>query len=205
MKVIIATHNPGKFSELEQMLAVEKITYLPPTDIEDVEETGQTYVENAILKARTTAKISGRPAIGDDSGLEIFALNSEPGIRSARYAGEDATDAEKRQYILDLMDGVEDRQARFVCSLAFVDPHHLALPTVFTGVVYGSIISEAVGEADPGLQYDSIFYYPPFGETFANVKKWRKNRASHRADACFQMAHYLNGLMRGYNKGFGNL
>lgn len=207
MKVVIATHNYGKFYELQYLLKVEGIQYIPLSDfnIGEIEETGETYIENAIIKARTTAKLTGLPAVGDDSGLEIFALEGYPGIKSARCAGEEASDADKKQHILDSMDRVPDRNARFICTLAFVDPYHISLPSVFTGTSNGQIISKPVGDADKGLQYDSIFFYRPINTTFADAPKWLKNRISHRAKASGMMAKYLDGVLRGENDGFGNL
>jgi len=207
MKVVIATENAGKFSELKEMLSVYSIEYVPSWSFvcHEPEETGSTYIENAILKAKSIAIQTGLPTIADDSGLEIAALMGYPGIASARCIGPEATGEEKIQYMLNLMEEETNKEAMFVCSLAFIDPLHLTLPSVFTGVVEGTILTSPVGRYDTGLQYDSIFYYPPFDTTFANVGKWRKNRVSHRAHACFQMVHYLDGMMRGYNHGFGNL
>lgn len=208
MRVVIATRNPGKFEELSKMLETPGIEYvsLIEFDIEDIEEPGESYIENAIIKARKTTEMVGLPAIGDDSGLEITALEGYPGIKSARCAGQSASDDDKVRHIMGLMDGQKNRDARFICSLAFViHSRCLALPSVFTGIVEGQILTGPVGEASPGLQYDSLFYYNDFGTTFADVEKEEKNRVSHRAKACFHMAHYLNGLVRGYNRGFANI
>jgi XTP/dITP diphosphohydrolase len=206
MKVVIATNNSGKYLELKDLLAVSGIEYvsLADYDIADIEEPGQTYLENAIIKARTVAKLTGLPSVGDDSGLEIAALEGYPGIKSARCAGEGASDVEKREHILSLMYKSTDDNARFICTLAFVHPDHLSLPTVFTGIAKGIIISKPVGDADKGLQYDSIFFYPPIGTTFANTPKWLKNRVSHRAKASAMMAKYLDGVLKEEFNGFGN-
>jgi XTP/dITP diphosphohydrolase len=207
MKIVIATGNPGKFKELQEMLSVPFVEYVMASEFttEEPEEIGETYVDNAIVKAKFFATKTGLPAIADDSGLEIVAMGGYPGIISARCAGDNATGDEKVKHILNIMRNEKNRDAMFVCSLAFVHPLHLTIPSTFTGIVEGTILYSPVGKADEGLQYDSIFYYSPFGTTFADVEKWKKNRASHRASACFHMAHYIDGMMRGYNRGFGNL
>ena len=207
MRIVIATSNVGKFEEFQSLLRLDGIHYQRISEFEanKIKETGSTYIENAIIKATTISKINNMPTIADDSGLEICTLNGYPGVRSTRCAGEFATDEEKRWHILEEMAGKRDRRARFICAMAFVHPDHLSTPTVFTGIAEGEILSQAVGDAGKGLQYDSIFYYPQFGTTFANVPKSLKNSVSHRGKAAAMMRKYLEGVLKGENSGFGNI
>lgn len=207
MKIVIATNNSGKFNELKQMLDTPSVEFLPMSDfkIDSPEETGLSYVENAIIKARYVAEKVDMLAIADDSGLEINALNGFPGIKSARCAGDDATDEQKRNYILNRMKKEHDGTAVFICSLAFVDPSYTAIPSIFTGIADGEILEEPHGLSRPGLQYDSIFYYEPLKCTFAEMPEDVKNKVSHRADACALVREYINGIIKGRYLGFGNI
>jgi XTP/dITP diphosphohydrolase len=194
MQIVLATNNSGKFQELSQLLKVEGVEYV--SNYLEIEETGKTFVENAVLKATATAKETGLPAIADDSGLEIYALGGFPGLHSARCAGDGASDEAKTYYVLGKMDGVKDRKARFVSVIAFVRPEAPQIPTFFTGYCEGKITREPRGKASPGLQYDSIFYYPPFRKTLAEVSKEEKNTVSHRFKASQGMQFYLKSVVQ---------
>jgi XTP/dITP diphosphohydrolase len=198
MIVVFATHNRDKFYELEQLFEVEGIEYIPAAvfDIDEIEETGKTFKENAILKARCVAEQTGYLAIGDDSGMELPALGGYPGLFSARCAGENATDEDRRQHILQKMAGIEDRRVSFVCALALVRPDDLDHPICFTGQCHGELLNEARGEADEGLQYDSLFYDLDLRKTFAEIPKEHKHLLSHRGRAANQMKTYLVEVMK---------
>jgi len=197
MDIILATHNVGKFEELNMLLGVEGISFLPLSDFDtkEIEETGETFIENAILKAHTVAMATGLPAIADDSGLEIYALNGFPGLHSARCAGDGVSDEAKVYYVLGKMDGIKDRRARFVSAVALVKAEHPNLPTFFTGYCEGDLLTAPRGKASPGLQYDSIFLHPEFNKTLAEVSKEEKNKVSHRFHATRSMKAYLKTMV----------
>jgi len=196
MKIVLATKNPGKYKELFQMLQMDGIEYVPISsfDIEDIEETGSTFIENALLKAKYASEKTGLPAIADDSGMELPVLNNFPGIYSARCAGENATDEEKRQFILKKMENIADRRVRFVCAIVFVNPK-TKLPTYFQETCEGELLTSSRGEADINIQYDSLFYFPEFEMTFAEMTKEMKNKVSHRGKACKAMRSCLKELV----------
>lgn len=183
-KLLIATNNPGKLAEYRELLSGLPVELTSPAQEGihlEVEETGSSFEENAVLKARAYAKASGLPTLADDSGLEVMALHGEPGIRSSRYAGPTATDADRCQFLLKQLEGVppEQRQARFRCVIAIATPRG-ALRTV-QGRVTGYITSEPRGEH--GFGYDPLFYLPRYDKTMAELEPETKNRISHRADA----------------------
>lgn len=185
MRVVLATNNPGKLRELRELLAPLSIEVLPQAEFtkESVEETGLSFVENAILKARHAAKHSGLPAIADDSGLEVDVLHGAPGIYSARYAGESATDEAN---LLKLVEAVRDvpleqRTARYRCALAFMRWEHDPAPIVCQASWEGRIIDVPRGTG--GFGYDPIFELPERGVTAAELSGDEKNRVSHRGRA----------------------
>jgi len=192
MKLVLGSRNPGKLVELKELFNIEGLELVPITDfnVPDVEETGSTFASNAVLKARYAAVKTGIPAIADDSGMEIYVLNDFPGIYSARCAGEDATDEEKKNFILEKMKGIQDRKARFVCVMAYCEPDN-NIPTYFTGTVEGEILTFALGKSKPNLQYDSIFYYEPAKQSFAMMPEDEKNKVSHRSRASKSMRKFL--------------
>lgn len=188
--IILASNNKNKIKEISEQLEKFKIKIISQKeagyDIE-VEETGKTFEENAIIKAEAINKISGIPVIADDSGLEIDALNGEPGVYSARYAGPNATDRDKIEKILNLLKGVEDhkRTARFKCVICYIDKN--TEKHIFEGVCEGNIAQEPRGEGTFG--YDPIFIY---GEkTFAEMPLEEKNKVSHRGIAVEKLVDYL--------------
>ena len=195
-KVVLATGNPGKVRELADLLAAFGLDIVAQTElgVESAEETGLTFIENAILKARHAAEITGLPAIADDSGLAVDALGGAPGIYSARYAGEDASDQQNLEKLLVALENVPDgqRQAQFHCVLVYV--RHAADPTplVFHGSWDGEIIRSAAGEG--GFGYDPIFYVPELGKTAAELSKSEKQAVSHRGKA---LALLLDAMKNG--------
>jgi XTP/dITP diphosphohydrolase len=172
--LLIATHNQAKLEEIRAILGDTPFRLISLADIGisyDVEETGLTYHENAQLKAQAYCQLSGLPTIADDSGLEIAALNGEPGIYSARYAGPTATPEQQVAYVLDKMRTVsaDQRSARFMSVLAYCEPSNTT-PTFFEGFIDGTIINEPRGTIKKGVPYCSIFYWPEVNKTLAELK-----------------------------------
>lgn len=184
-KVVLATGNPGKVRELADLLAAFGLDIVAQTElgVESAEETGLTFIENAILKARHAAQITGLPAIADDSGLAVDALGGAPGIYSARYAGLDASDQQNLDKLLVALDEVPDgeRQAQFHCVLVYVRHAEDPVPLVFHGSWDGEITRAAVGAG--GFGYDPIFYVPELGKTAGELSKDEKRAVSHRGKA----------------------
>lgn len=184
-KVILATANQGKVREMSDVLNGFGFDVIAQTElgIESPEETGLTFVENAILKARYAAKISGLPAIADDSGLVVKALDGAPGLYSARYAGSDADDGQNRQKLLRDLAHIptEQRQAKFVSCIVFLQHAADPSPIIAEGECRGLILFEEKGEN--GFGYDSLFYSPDKGCTFAELETVEKKKISHRAQA----------------------
>lgn len=194
-KLLVATNNPGKVREYEALLKGLPLTLTYPAqegiDIE-VEETGRTFAENARLKAVAYARASGLLTLADDSGLEVDALGGEPGTRSARYAGQGASDEDRYRLLLSKLEGVpwEQRMARFRCVIAVATPQgevHTA-----EGTCEGVIAFEPKGEH--GFGYDPVFYVPEHGQTMAELEPEVKNRISHRARAAEGMQRILQEL-----------
>ena len=183
-KLLIATHNAGKLNELKGLFAKVPLQLLSLTDqgIEkDVEETGSTMEENATLKAQTYANLCGLPTLADDSGLEVAALGGDPGVFSARYAGEGATDAQRIALLHYNLRNIPQEQwnARFRCVIAIVWP---PLPIeLYTGICHGMIINPPRGEN--GFGYDPIFLFPKLKKTMAELSIHEKNVLSHRGVA----------------------
>lgn len=185
MKVILASHNPHKLQELSQILTPLGIELVLESqlglDIE-VEETGTTFEENSRLKAEAVMKASGLPALADDSGLAVDALNGEPGVYSARYGFDERLDDRGRtRLLLKNMEAVPEgkRTAKFVCVITLLYPDGRMLQA--RGEAPGEILRAPAGEG--GFGYDPVFYYPPLGGTFAEIPAEEKNRVSHRARA----------------------
>ena len=183
MKLVLATHNDGKILEMQYALkdiSVDVITLKDFPYIDEIPETGQTLLENAFIKAKTVFNETGLPSLADDTGLEIDALSGEPGVYSARYAGENASYLDNCAKVLSKLDGVrpEDRTARFRTIIAFVGKDK---KFHCEGNVNGLIIDEMIGHN--GFGYDPIFYYPKLEKTFAELKKDEKNSISHRGKA----------------------
>ena len=192
-QIVLASGNQGKLREFQHLLANLNIDMLPQSqfNVDSVEETGLTFVENAILKARHAAKISGLPAIADDSGIEVDALNGQPGIYSARYAGEEASDAENNAKLLKNLEGLQEAQrtARFHCVLVYLRHGDDPTPLVCHGAWEGRILEAPSG--DHGFGYDPLFYVPSEGCSTADLPKDVKNSISHRAIAMAKLAEQL--------------
>lgn len=183
MQIVLATHNRGKMEEMSAILGhlpVELLALDAFPEIGDIPETGNTLKENAFIKAETVHRLTGLPALADDTGLEVDALNGAPGIYSARYAGADATFDDNCQKMLKELHGipVEKRTARFRTVIAFVNGGEKEW---VEGVAEGRIIEEKRGIG--GFGYDPIFYYPPLRKTFAELDSVEKNSISHRGKA----------------------
>lgn len=191
--IVLATGNQGKVNELASLLAAHQITIKPQSDfnVGDVEETGTTFVENAIIKARHAAKITGCAAIADDSGLEVDALNGAPGVYSARYAGVNASDDDNTNKLLAKMEQVPEhlRSARFHCVLVFMRHESDPTPIICHGVWEGSIGREKIGEQ--GFGYDPVFWQAEQQMTSAQLPRQLKNTLSHRGQALAQLVPQL--------------
>lgn len=194
MKVVLASGNKGKLNEFNQLLAPLDIEVLPQSEfnVSSVEETGLTFIENAILKARHASEISGLPAIADDSGLEVDALKGAPGIYSARYSGEDANDTANNQKLLNELNGVktEDRTARFQCVLVYLEHPADPTPIVCQGSWEGVILEAPTG--DQGFGYDPLFWVPSKQCSSAELDRDEKNRLSHRGKALSELIKRLS-------------
>lgn len=182
MRIIAATKNKGKIKELEAILGNLNITIVSSEEIGldvDVEETGDTFEKNALIKARAIAMMCDEPVLADDSGLCVDALDGRPGVYSARYAGENATDAEKMQKVLEELGETKNRKAQFVSVVALIFPDGDEITA--EGTVSGTITHEPIG--DGGFGYDPIFYSDELKKTFAQATEEEKNKISHRARA----------------------
>ncbi|MCQ3829813.1 RdgB/HAM1 family non-canonical purine NTP pyrophosphatase [Microbulbifer elongatus] len=182
-KIVLASGNAGKLKEFSQLFSGWQIAVLPQSDFlqEEAEETGLSFIENALIKARHASAASGLPALADDSGLAVDALDGAPGIYSARYAGAGASDADNNQKLLAALDGVpmEKRGASFHCALAFVRSAEDPVPLVCTARWSGHILTRPAG--DQGFGYDPLFYVASEKLTSAQLPREVKNRLSHRA------------------------
>ncbi len=191
--IVLATGNKGKVKELANLLSEHNLKIIPQSDfnVSDAEETGTTFIENAIIKARHAAQITGLPAIADDSGLEVDALAGAPGVYSARYAGEQASDDDNINKLLDALKDVPDaqRSARFHCVLVYMRSATDPTPIICHGSWEGSIIREKLGEQ--GFGYDPIFWQDALQLTSAQLPREIKNQLSHRGKALKQLAQQL--------------
>ncbi|HIQ52460.1 MAG TPA: RdgB/HAM1 family non-canonical purine NTP pyrophosphatase [Pseudomonas pachastrellae] len=193
-ELVLASNNKGKLAELQAMLG-DSITVRPQSDFTDIEaeETGLTFVENALIKARHAASVSGLPALADDSGLAVDALGGAPGIYSARYAGG-AGDAANNAKLLDALKDVPDaeRGAQFICALALLRHAEDPIPLICEGAWEGRILHAASGEH--GFGYDPLFWVPERDCSSAELSPQEKNQLSHRARAMAQLRQRL-GLL----------
>lgn len=196
-QIVLATGNPGKVAEFNQMFNQFGIEFKAQKEfnVPEADETGLTFIENAILKARNAAKHTGLPAIADDSGIEVDYLKGAPGIYSARYAGKDATDKDNLNKLLAALVGVptEQRTARFQCVLVYLRHADDPTPIVCQGSWQGIITEQASGES--GFGYDPIFYVPERNCTSAELAKQDKNQISHRAKALAQLVKQMEQLI----------
>ena len=195
--LVIATRNPGKRREFAELFAglpidLQDLSSFPDAPI--VEERHDTYLANAHDKALTIGRFTGLPALADDSGLEVDALGGQPGVRSARYAGNSASDRDNIDLLLRTLHGTPDaeRSARFRCVIVVALPNGDTLQS--EGVCEGRIARQASGMS--GFGYDPVFYYPPAKSTFAELAGAEKNRVSHRARACQRLRPQLLDFLR---------
>lgn len=196
-KVVIASNNPGKIEEIETLLVGLPLELIPQKNfsIPDVDETGGTFVENAIIKARHACKISGLPALADDSGLAVDVLDGAPGVYSARYAGPHAKDSNLIAKLLAELKGVppEERTACFHCVICLMEHPNDPAPLICHGIWEGVIAMEPIGKY--GFGYDPIFYVPEFACTAAEMDRFEKNKISHRGQALSEFSQILHDVM----------
>ena len=193
--IVIATTNQGKLDEFRELLKDQPIEILSLADfgpIPEVVEDGETFDDNAYKKALFTAKVLGIPAIADDSGLTVDALDGKPGVHSARFAGEDASDQDNIDKLLQDMDGESNRKAAFQCVLSLAVPSGPAL--TYEGQCDGEILTKQVGNG--GFGYDPIFFSPELGKTFAEADMEEKNRISHRGKALIEMKGEFTNVLK---------
>ncbi len=197
MQIVLASHNLGKIKEIKALLAGLPITLISQSElnIAEVPETGTTFVENALIKARHAAGIARLPAIADDSGLAIDALKGAPGIYSARYAGENASDQERINKVLMQLSHVPEQQrtAHYHCAIVLVRSVEDPLPIVCEGIWSGTLLHKPQG--DHGFGYDPIFYVPEQGCSAAELDRDLKNQISHRGLAMNQFRTLLMAEM----------
>lgn len=190
--LLLATHNRHKTREFAEILGGDFVVS-DLTDLRgavEIEETGKSFEENAILKAMTAARVSSSWVVADDSGLEVDALRGAPGIFSARYAGLGANDAQNLRKLLEELGSISERKARFRCALALVENGNRLV--VFHGILEGAIAESARGK--DGFGYDPIFIPTGYEKTLAELERTEKNKISHRAEAVLQLRHHLNRL-----------
>lgn len=192
-QVVVASGNPGKLVEIREVLPESDVELIAQSalGIGPAAETGETFIENALLKARHAAREAGLPAIADDSGLEVEALGGRPGVRSARYAGEGATDDDNVARLLADLEGVRgtERQARFRCVAVRVDADG-GDPLIAEGAWQGVILTERRGSG--GFGYDPVFFDPLLGKSAAELPAEEKNRVSHRGKAFRELARLIS-------------
>ncbi|MEL0635176.1 RdgB/HAM1 family non-canonical purine NTP pyrophosphatase [Marinomonas sp. TI.3.20] len=187
--IVLASNNAGKITEFNALLSGLGFDVKPQDDFDvpEADETGLTFIENAILKARNACAHTGLPALADDSGIEVDFLNGAPGIYSARFAGDHGNNAANNTLLLKKLEGVDEqkRTARFHCVLAYLRHKDDPIPLVFHGVWEGRILTSTEGLE--GFGYDPLFYVPECGCSAASLPKEVKNQISHRAKALKQL------------------
>jgi XTP/dITP diphosphohydrolase len=197
-KIVLASNNAGKVAEIKSLLRDLPIALLPQSDLNvpEVPETGHSFIENATIKAQHAAQLTQLPALADDSGLAIDALDGAPGIYSARYAGENATDDDRIKKVLNaLKDTADDqRSAQFHCAIVLVCPDHQTPPLICHGVWSGTILHEARGHQ--GFGYDPIFYVPSEQCSAAELAPQLKNQISHRGLALAQLRQKIDAFLK---------
>lgn len=197
LPIVLATNNIGKLQEFGEILGDTHLSIIPQSDlgVPEIEETGLSFVENAILKARNASQHSGLPALADDSGLEVDILNGAPGIHSARYAGNETTKANDEENCKKLLSDLiatseEERTARFQCVLVLLKHAHDPSPLICQGTWKGRILLAASGKN--GFGYDPLFYVPSHGCSAAELTPIIKNQISHRAQAVAKLIRRLS-------------
>lgn len=192
--ITLATSNRGKIAEFEALLAPMTCVPQQHFHITEAEECGLSFIENAIIKARHASKLSAQPALADDSGLVVDALNGRPGIYSARFASEHASDQENIEHLLNELNETPAhlRQAYFYCAIAFVKHADDPTPLVATGLLHGVITHKPSGTH--GFGYDPVFLLPQYQQTLAELPATEKNKISHRAQALQQLFQLINNI-----------
>ena len=184
-RIVLASNNPGKVREINQLLAKQEIQVIPQReyDVPEAKETGLTFVENALIKARNAARHSGRPAIADDSGIEVDALQGAPGVYSARFAGPGSSDDDNNRRLLEALQNIppESRSARFQCVMVYLRHAKDPTPLICQGTWEGQILEAPRGAG--GFGYDPLFLVTGQGCTSAELPPEEKNRLSHRGQA----------------------
>ena len=195
MKIVIATFNEGKFREFKDLFSNSsfEILSLKVFTTQDIDETGSSYEENAMIKAKKASELSNYPSLGDDSGLEVKLLNNDPGLFSARYSGKNATDETNIKKLLKETKNLENTKAKFVSTLAFYDPQK-ELELFSFGELEGEIIKEHKG--DKAFGYDPIFKIKNSSQTLAEVSFKERMKISHRAKSSQEMLKHLNRLYK---------
>ena len=190
-KIVMATSNPGKIREIARMLDGLGVEVVAQSEygVDDADETGTTFAENSLIKARHAAAATGLPAIADDSGLTVDARDGAPGVYSARYSGPDADDRKNNEKLLAELEGVADRRAAFRCVATYVEPD-AAAPLVAEGVWRGEILEAPRG--DGGFGYDPLFLVPECAVSSAELPAEEKNARSHRGQALKKLVEMLN-------------
>jgi XTP/dITP diphosphohydrolase len=195
-ELVLASSNKGKIAEIQAILRDQNIQVLAQSQLNilDADETASTFIENAIIKARHAASISKLPAISDDSGLEVDALNGEPGVYSARYAGEPSDDRRNTAKLLRELENVPEglRTARFHCVMVFIAHANDPAPLIGHGIWQGQISLKQTGEN--GFGYDPVFYIPEQGCTSAELETGIKNQISHRAQALSRLMPQISAF-----------
>lgn len=192
MEIAAATNNSGKAREFAEILGDLGISVLTMKDLGieiEIEETGKTFAENAMIKAKALSKLCDLPVLADDSGLCVNALDGAPGLYSARFAGEGASDSELRAKLKKAMEGETDRSAFFISSVVMLFPDGKSITA--EGRVYGTILDEERGSG--GFGYDALFYCDEIGKTFAEAEPLEKDRVSHRGRALTELYKKLKG------------
>ena len=195
-QVVLASENPGKLREMNELLNSLDIEVLPQSHfaVPEVAETGLSFVENSIIKARNAALHTNLPAIADDSGLEVDVLAGAPGIFSARYAGDSASDEENLELLIEMVKGTNEERpaARFQCSIVFLRNAEDAMPIIAQGTWNGHIVTTPKG--DSGFGYDPVFYVPTHLCTSAELEPAEKNKISHRGQAMQELIDKLSAI-----------
>jgi len=195
-EIVLASNNQGKAREINALLDSTRFNAISQSDfnVEEVEETGLTFIENALIKARNAALFTHHPVIADDSGIEVLALKGRPGIYSARYAGSDASDADNLNKLIEDIKSLseEDRKARFVCLMVYLRHAEDPTPIISQGIWDGYVITDPRG--NNGFGYDPMFYVPSHNCTSAELSADIKNQLSHRGQALRKLVEQFNKL-----------
>lgn len=193
-ELVLASNNPGKLREFSAFFAPYQINVIPQGQlgVGECEEPYHTFLENALAKARHASRATGKPALADDSGICVNALNGAPGVRSARFGGEPKSDAQNNRALIQALEGHTEREAWYVCVLVLVRSADDPAPLVAQGMWQGQVIDEARGSN--GFGYDPHFYLPEYQQTAAEISATLKNRISHRGRAMMVLMQELDEL-----------